>query len=75
MEGWLQAVVTAGVFIVGGVGALIVWELKRIHSRIDKYTQEMDEHIKESTEIRVNIQDIQTKQDMHMENGHRHKED
>lgn len=74
MEGWLQAVVTAGVFVVAAVGGLIIWEIRKVHDRITKYAKELDEHVKESIEVHKSLERIETKQDLHMENGHRHKE-
>ena len=47
-----------------------MWELRKIHSRIDKYVAEMDAHIKEGVQIHKAVARL----DMHLENGHTHKE-
>lgn len=75
MEGWLQAVVAGGIFVLSVIGAFAVYEFRRTHNRIDKYVDEMREHFRESTGIHREIAEIHTKVDLHMENGHRHKED
>ena len=70
----LQAITMVVLGVVGVVGGWAAMEFRRLHQRIDKYSKEMDEHIKESTEIRTTITRIDTTQNLHIKNGHRHKE-
>ena len=73
--GVIQAITMVGLGVVGVVGGWAALEFRRLHSRIDKYTLEMDEHIKESTEIRTTITRIDTTQELHIKNGRKHKEE
>ena len=79
-----QPITIVALFIVSAVGGLIVWELKRIHARIDrrddmltKYIQGQDRkwerHLEDSQELHEEVTEIKVKQDMHLQNGHRHR--
>ena len=61
MEGYIQAAVAAGTFVIGGVGLWITWELRVIHKRIDKYGGELDTHIKESVKVHIDLAVIKQK--------------
>ena len=63
-----------GMFVISTIGGFIVWELRKLHTRIDKYSGEMDHHITEGAEVKRELGVIHTKVDMHIKNGHRHRE-
>ena len=65
-----------GLFIVAVIGGLVIWELKRVHTRIDKYAQELDIHIAKGVKIYTDIEHLNTTVALHVENGfsHVHKE-
>ena len=65
MEAWIQSLTEIGLFAVAAVGGLILWRLRSIEQKIDG-------HIKESVEIQKTITRIDTTQDLHIKNGHRH---
>ena len=70
-DGVIQAGVAVGLFLVAGIGGLICWQLKVVHGRIDKYTREMDAHIRESVEIQKRITALATTLTMHLRaHGH-----
>lgn len=70
-DGVIQASVAVGLFLVAGIGGLICWQLKVVHSRIDKYTAEMDAHIRESVEIQRKLAALATALEMHLRaHGH-----
>ena len=66
---FIEPLTLVALFVVSAVGGLIVWELRKIHTRIDKYAGEMDDHIKEGVQIHKAVARL----DMHLENGHTHK--
>ena len=55
MESYIQAAVAAGTFVIGAVGFWIIRELRIIHKRIDKYGRELDEHVRESVKVHVDL--------------------
>ena len=81
---WVTLGVTVGIFIVVSIGSLIIYEVQRLHKRIDKATEEIharidkrgseiDGHIKEGIVVHKSLERIETKLDLHMKNGLRHK--
>ena len=73
MDALIQIANDWAIFIVTVIGGAMLWELRRIHARIDKYVAEMDEHIKDGVTVRTDITAIKTAQEMHLNNGHRHR--
>ena len=61
-----------GIFVLSAIGGLIIWELRKLHSRIDKYSEKMDKHIDESAGIQRELGEVHTSIDMHIKNGHNH---
>ena len=51
----IEPALIAGLFIVTAVGGLIVYELRQIHRRIDKYAEKMDSHIKDDVKIQMTL--------------------
>ena len=72
MAEWVNIAVLIGLFVIGLIGGLIVHELRKIHTRIDKYAGEMDDHIKEGVQVHAAQARIETKIDMHLGNQHVH---
>ena len=82
--GQVLAVMTPFLLLVlTAVGAWAVWEIKRLHARIDsegdvihnrisRHVDEMDEHIKESVEIHKAITRLDTTLSIHTSNGGSH---
>ena len=50
----------------------MIHELRKIHTRIDKYAGEMDDHIREGVQVHAGQARIETKIDMHLGNQHAH---
>ena len=62
-------------FVIAVIGGLIAYELRRIHGRIDKYSAEMDDHVKAGVEVHKSLERIETTQRLHIENAHAHRRD
>ena len=71
LAAWVQDGILIGIFIISAIGGLIVWEIKKVHSRIDKYhdehvkrveaiEKELKDHLKEGVEIYKALTAIQT---------------
>ena len=84
----IGALVQAVVAILLALGtALLGWigmEIRRVHKRIDNRDEERrrdreedrawkSEHQKESVDLHVMVASMKTTQDLHVKNGHRHK--
>ena len=72
MAEWVNIAVLVGLFVIGMIGGLIVHELRKIHTRIDKYSREMDDHIKAGVKVLTTQTRIETKLDAHLGDRHHH---
>ena len=72
MAEWVNIAVLVGLFVIGGIGGLMVHELRKVHTRIDKYSDEMDDHIKAGVKVLTTQTRIETKLDAHLGNFHTH---
>ena len=71
--GIIEPIVIVIIFIITILGGLIIYELKRIHSRIDKHTAELDIHVSAGVDVYTRITRTETALSLHMQNGHRHQ--
>ena len=75
---WVEPILIAALFILTTVGGWIGLEIRRLHARIDKRDEKWEErwtnHEEESRELHKEVTENTTKIDMHLGNGHRHKE-
>ena len=60
-----------GMFIISAIGGWIGLEIRKLHARIDKYSEKMDKHIDESTTIQ---QDLAVLKNIHKVNGYDHQD-
>lgn len=74
LEVWLEPIVVVGIFVLSAIGGLIIWELRKIHARIDKYTSELDAHVRDSVAVKTTIAEMRTEIRLHMQNGLHHRE-
>ena len=59
-------------FVASAVGGLIVYELRRLHDRIDKYAERMEQHIDQGVLVHKAITEVQTELRAHLRDAHGH---
>jgi len=70
---FLQVVTVVFACVATPVGLWILREFRTLHKRVDKHADEMDDHIKEGVFVHRSLERIETKLDMHLNNGGRHE--
>ena len=76
LAAWVQdAILLVGLIATGLIG-LATWQIKLLHSRIEKYhkelREELREHIKDSVPVREGLVELRTLLKSHITNGHKH---
>lgn len=65
-------VAVVALFVVSAVGGLIVYELRRLHDRIDKYAARMESHIDQGVQVHTAVTEVRTELRAHVRDLHKH---
>ena len=72
LANWVQDALIVLLFIFSAIGAVIAYEIRALHKRIDSHSEKLESHVKEGVTVHRSLERIETKLDMHMKNGGGH---
>ena len=79
LAAWVQDAILAIGLIASALIGLAVWQIKLLHSRIDKYhweiREDFREHVRDSKPVIESQIRLETLLKTHIGNGHRHRKD
>ena len=79
LAAWVQDAILAIGLLASALIGLAVWQIKLLHSRIDKYHEELRgefrEHVRESKPVIASQIRLETLLKTHIGNGHKHRGD